>query len=259
MKKLNTVLEFDGVLDNYYVDTDGHLYYLCENDMLYKKKVHISRNGYCYVSITYKKGGSKKHYLHRVIAMSFIPNPENKPQVNHIDENKQNNAVDNLEWVTPKENMNHGTVMDKIKNSKKNKTHIEKKVKFVKCESKELYNVWSKMTYDELNDFIHNNELPYRIHNNRKDRVFNIPFNLNEVQLNNEIDKLIFLMSIHWFNNNSKGYNIITISDMRKYFNLSQDIPLKRLAEEIHGVYELIKIEYTRPFFKVSASNSAGV
>lgn len=56
------------------------------------------------------KGGKQKHYsIHRLVAKSFVPNPNNKPHVNHLDEDKRNNRADNLDWVTNKENSNYGT------------------------------------------------------------------------------------------------------------------------------------------------------
>lgn len=54
------------------------------------------------------RGGKKIHPLvHRLVAQAFIPNPENKPQINHIDGNPRNNQVKNLEWATESENMRH--------------------------------------------------------------------------------------------------------------------------------------------------------
>lgn len=55
------------------------------------------------------------HYIHRLVAEAFIPNPKNLPEVNHKDENKQNNCVDNLEWCSKEYNANYGTRVQRIK------------------------------------------------------------------------------------------------------------------------------------------------
>lgn len=65
-------------------------------------------NGYLICSF-WIDGKSKQEYVHRLVALTFIPNPENLPQINHKDENKENNRVDNLEWCTAKYNNNYGT------------------------------------------------------------------------------------------------------------------------------------------------------
>ena len=55
-----------------------------------------------------------QYYIHRLVAQTFIPNPSNLPQINHIDENHFNNSIDNLEWCTPNHNCNHGTRITRI-------------------------------------------------------------------------------------------------------------------------------------------------
>lgn len=69
-------------------------------------KVYSRPKGYLYVELS-KDGKAKKVSIHRLVAEHFIPNVEDKPQVNHIDGNKVNNKVDNLEWVTASENIKH--------------------------------------------------------------------------------------------------------------------------------------------------------
>lgn len=66
----------------------------------------IDKSGYERVYLC-KRGKHRTFLLHRLVAETFLDNPENKPCVNHIDGNKQNNNVNNLEWVTYSENMKH--------------------------------------------------------------------------------------------------------------------------------------------------------
>lgn len=80
------------------------------NGYLFKNKETLIKNQIRndYYSFTASVCGKLKNMkIHRYIAMAFIPNPENKPCINHIDGNKLNNSLDNLEWCTRSENTNH--------------------------------------------------------------------------------------------------------------------------------------------------------
>ena len=90
---------------NYTISDKGEIVNTNTNKEL---KGYIRKDGYVIISLS--KGGKKyKCYLHRLVAETFIPNPDNLPQVNHKDEDKTNNCVSNLEWITPKDNCNYGT------------------------------------------------------------------------------------------------------------------------------------------------------
>lgn len=67
---------------------------------------YIGKNGYKYLNLR-KDGHTVRKNIHRIVAETFIDNPESKPAVNHIDGNKLNNNVENLEWVTYRENSRH--------------------------------------------------------------------------------------------------------------------------------------------------------
>ena len=90
----------------YLIDTDGNIYNKRTN-----KKLKISDNGRGYkkISLYTEEGKTVNKYIHRLVAETFIDNPNNLPEVNHIDENKANNSVDNLEWCDRKYNNNYGS------------------------------------------------------------------------------------------------------------------------------------------------------
>lgn len=71
------------------------------------------KDGYLEVTL-YKDGQHKKFKVHRLVAEAFLGNPDNKPQINHLDEVKTSNHYSNLCWATPSENVNHGTRNKKV-------------------------------------------------------------------------------------------------------------------------------------------------
>ncbi len=90
-------------------------YIIYENATIYSNKhkkflkQQLNYKGYPVVKLC-NNGIQKEYFVHRLIAQHYIPNPNNKPQVNHIDGIKTNNSILNLEWVTNKENMQHSWI-----------------------------------------------------------------------------------------------------------------------------------------------------
>lgn len=70
-------------------------------------KLHKQNSGYYFVTLYNSDSKNKQYTIHRLVAKAFIPNPEDKPMVNHVDGDKENNCVDNFEWVTRMENHIH--------------------------------------------------------------------------------------------------------------------------------------------------------
>lgn len=91
------------VIGDYYVSNLGNIK---RNGKELKKA--LDRKGYYYVNVSIN-GKVKATRVHRLVAQAFIPNPLNKREINHIDGNKINNVVNNLEWATHQENMKHAS------------------------------------------------------------------------------------------------------------------------------------------------------
>lgn len=105
------IIEYEGL---YQVSNKGRVKSLSRiiegrwgNTLLKEKLLNPTYyKGYAKVGLT-KSGKLKHNALHRLIAIAFIPNPNNKPCINHIDCNPSNNSIENLEWVTYQENILH--------------------------------------------------------------------------------------------------------------------------------------------------------
>ena len=133
-------LDIEGYEGRYLVSNFGRVKSLITNKILNQYK-----DRYGYLRVILSLNGKQKIYLvHRLVAKAFIPNPENKLEVNHKDGNKENNHVDNLEWVTSKENVKHAYKMglrDKeilIKNGMKN----AKKIYQLDVKTNSIIKVW---------------------------------------------------------------------------------------------------------------------
>ena len=109
----------------YKVLDDYPLYEINEFGVVRNRNTHyvtsqrMNRNGYLYVQLLHE-GKNHMCLVHRLVAETFIPNPDGLPLVNHIDECSVHNSVDNLEWISYKDNSNHGTRNERIIRDRQN-------------------------------------------------------------------------------------------------------------------------------------------
>lgn len=136
-------------LDDYDVTEDGKIYSRKRNRYV---KPQPNGKGYLRVHIA-----GKMYFVHRLVAEKYIPNPQNKSQVNHIDGDHLNNHVENLEWVTNRENSLHALrkgmmwieerhPMAKLK--RKDVIYIKSHPETSKNELAKMFNVSSRTIYD---------------------------------------------------------------------------------------------------------------
>lgn len=110
------IVGYDGLYEWYEVSNFGNvrsLNYRGEGKIKCLK-TYITKEGYKFVRLRINKNKRKHINVHRLVAQAFIPNPNNLSQVNHKDEDKTNNRVDNLEWCDSKYNINYGNRTKKV-------------------------------------------------------------------------------------------------------------------------------------------------
>lgn len=132
--------EIEGYEGLYAVSTTGRVY-------SFRRGIIMSGGlvkGYWQVCLT-KNGVQTNFYVHRLVAAAFIPNPDNLPIVNHIDEDKTNNNIENLEWVTYQENTLHSLANCKKQEGQKKRGPKGKKVNQYSIDGIFLQ-TWSSMT-----------------------------------------------------------------------------------------------------------------
>lgn len=108
------IKHYEGI---YKISNHGRVWSIHKRDY---KTPSVKDNGYLVVQL-YKNGKMHNEYIHRLVALTFIPNPNNLPQVNHKDECKKHNSVDNLEWCDCTYNNNYGTARERGTHTRKEK------------------------------------------------------------------------------------------------------------------------------------------
>lgn len=116
--------DIEGYENLYAISSKGRCWSYKTNKLL---KESINNDGYLRFSL-FKNGKHKRYLAHRLVAKSFVANPNQYPEINHINENIKDNCVENLEWCTHKQNINYGSRNKKVSLALKNNQNSAKRV-----------------------------------------------------------------------------------------------------------------------------------
>lgn len=226
---------YRGVETEYYVSRDGDVWNVRLKSLVSKFK--CSSGNYMAVHI-FINGVDYKCMIHRLVASAFIPNPENKPQVNHKDTNTFNNRVTNLEWVTALENIQY---MIKMGNQSIGVNHKNAK--------------WSEDQIRAVCEMLQNDELPLSditrqtgvsmktIQNIRHgkgwkhiSRDYHISYNKRVGGPKfDEVSKLIYLLIVNGKQNNE-------IRDEVRKSGLAESVTAKSLTDRIYHIRKISRL-----------------
>jgi len=132
---MNTDFEYLlGFGDRYKINRSGELIGCRYNNPL---SPHLSRDGYLKICLHSDTAKNNKRSIHRLLAIQYIPNPDNLPEVDHIDRNKQNNDLSNLRWVSHSENARNRKDSLHLKTEEEWEDHVVKLREYKKIKARE--------------------------------------------------------------------------------------------------------------------------
>ena len=132
--------DIEGYENLYAISSKGRCWSYKANKFL---KETANNDGYLRFSL-FKDGKHKRYLAHRLVAKSFVANPNQYPEINHINENIKDNCIENLEWCTHKQNLNYGSRNKKVSMALKNNQNSAKRVQNI-----DTLNIYDSLTKAE--------------------------------------------------------------------------------------------------------------